>query len=339
MKQQRITGKISTPETHGSGRFLYFLDKVETLFEAAAKQRNPADWLYRNNLRTPFFMLEGLAKLYAELHNTKRFTKLKERFKQVEDLLGAIDYYDAFIKMLDKSPKITPAVMRYLKAGRHSSIVALQEHLAAKQWPDIHNGRIAKIRRKLVDAEWQDSASEVEGIGQAYADAIEGIRTFTGDGGCTFDDVETGVHELRRKLRWLSIYPQALRGAIQLKATAKKPSKALLKYQTTATLNSPFNTMPPAGDLQHILYLDRNGFLALSWVIAALGELKDSGLQVLMLTDALQHAEKLAPEAALKKAYTLLGRKQPRLEQLLQDAGSICQTFFKDGILTSLVVK
>ena len=46
------------------------------------------------------FMLEGLAKLYAEIHNKKKFTKLKVHFKLVEDALGAIDYYDAFANEL-----------------------------------------------------------------------------------------------------------------------------------------------------------------------------------------------------------------------------------------------
>ncbi|MBC7508103.1 MAG: hypothetical protein H7320_05030, partial [Ferruginibacter sp.] len=67
--------------TKGSARFNYYLNKVQLLFDKASKQKNPALWLYNNDARTPLFMLEGLAKMYTQIHNKKKFTKLKEHFK------------------------------------------------------------------------------------------------------------------------------------------------------------------------------------------------------------------------------------------------------------------
>ncbi len=52
---------------NGLNRFTNHVQQLEILVNKAKKQKNPALWLFNNNARTPFFMLEGLAKLYAGL--------------------------------------------------------------------------------------------------------------------------------------------------------------------------------------------------------------------------------------------------------------------------------
>ena len=64
------------------------------------------------------------------------------------------------------------------------------------------------------------------------------------------------MHELRRKLRWLSIYPHAFCGAIQF-AVAKSTAPHLKKYMTTEIIKSPFNTFPQVGDNKNIVQLNR----------------------------------------------------------------------------------
>lgn len=48
----------------GLSRFAFYTQQIEVLLNKAREQRNPAMWLFDNNARTPFFMLEGLAKIY-----------------------------------------------------------------------------------------------------------------------------------------------------------------------------------------------------------------------------------------------------------------------------------
>jgi hypothetical protein len=55
---------------NGPQRFDFFINQFEALLIKAGKQKNSALFLYKNNARTPLFMLEALAKLYAELHNS-----------------------------------------------------------------------------------------------------------------------------------------------------------------------------------------------------------------------------------------------------------------------------
>lgn len=317
-------------------RFEPFLQQFENILSKAASQKNPALYLYQNNARTPLFMLEGLAKLYSGLHNEKKFSKLKEYFKLLEDALGAIDYYDAIARQLTKNKKIPLEINQYLQAQTREKLQHLNELLTAKKWIGENNERLVKIRKKLKETNWLDDEKEIEEINIFYGKAIYEIVEFTHTANYHFDNMEEDVHELRRKLRWLSIYPQALQGCVQLTENKTK-SKNLTKYLTKEIINSPFNKMPAAGNNHYILNLNKGYFLALSWIIAELGKLKDSGLTIVAIKEALQQTEAVNEADALNKAYRILGPKQIKLPVLLNEAEKISKTFFDEKNLEHLV--
>jgi len=320
----------------GEQRFNFYLTQLQALFNKAAKQKNPALWLYTNNARTPLFMLEALTKLYAELHNKKRFTKVKEHFKLLEDALGAIDYYDTIARDFISKKNIPVAITSYLQAQTREKIQSLNEVLIEKKWFNPDENRIKKIQEKLNDADWQDEEKEIEGIMEFYGEAIYEIIEFIQKRKYHYDNMEADVHELRRKLRWLSIYPQALQGCIQLTENKTIP-KHLTKYLTKDIIFSPFNKMPDAGYTKYFLLLGKQYFLALSWMIAELGNLKDNGLHIIALKEALQQTTSLSEEAAFKKAYIFTGKKQEKLDVLLKKAETITKIFFQEHNLEHLV--
>lgn len=322
---------------NGQARFEYFLDQLQALLTKAAKQKNPGLWLCQNNARTPLFMLEGLAKLYSGLHNKKKFSKIKEHFKLLEDTLGSIDYYDSFAKQFSSNKKIPAAITNYLQAQTREKIQQLNELLTEKEWLGDKADRIAKIKKKLNEADWLNPGKEAAEIQEFYGEAIYDIIAFVKETNFHFDNVEADVHELRRKLRWLSIYPQAMQGCIQLSKDKKTPAKVLAKYLTKEIVTSPFNKMPDAGSNTHFLLLHQNYFLALSWMIAELGRLKDNGLGVIAIKEALQQTGSTSDEAAYKKAYGLLGNKQIKIQPLLDKTESICKTFFAEHNLEYLI--
>lgn len=321
----------------GQARFDLFLAQLQTLLDKAAKQKNPALWLYQNNARTPLFMLEGLAKLYAGIHNKKKFIKIKAHFKLLEDAIGQIDYYDAFAKEFAGNKKIPATVVSYLQAQAREKIQSLNEILTEKDWIGSGKSRIEKIRKKLKKADWLDEQKDVEGVRDFYFSSINGILEFSNQKNFHFENVEKDVHELRRMLRWLSIYPQALKGCIQL-SQAKKSPAYLSKYLTKAITGSPYNVMPDAGDLRYFLLLDKTRFYALSWMISELGNLKDSGLRLEVIKEALIQSGSTNEKAALIKARSFLGNRQLTEQQVLDQAEAILKTFCKEQNLESLVI-
>jgi hypothetical protein len=321
----------------GEQRFNFFLSQLQTLLNKAAKQKNPGLWLYSNNARTPLFMLEALAKLYADLHNKKKFTKIKEHFKLLEDVLGAIDYYDGIAKDFITQKNIPAAIINYLQAQTREKIQSLNELLVEKKWFDKEENRVKKIQDKLNDADWLDEKEEAEEIEEFYGEAIYEITEFIQKKKYHYENMEADVHELRRKLRWLSIYLQALQGCIQL-AENKTAPKHLTKYLTKEIITSPYNKLPDAGDGKYFLLLGKKYFYALSWMIAELGNLKDNGLHIIALKEALQQTAALSEEAAFKKAYQLTGKKQEQLQTLLDQAEAITKIYFEEHNLEHLVV-
>lgn len=312
---------------NGFGRFDFYLGPLEKLFGEASKEENAALWLYNNNARTTLFMLEGLAKLYGGLHDKKMFSKIEAQFKSLENALGAVDYYDSFAREFAANKKIPAAVADYVKAQARENIRRLNDLLSNEKWIGERANRTRKIRKKLGGADWLKEKAEVKAIAGFYKKQIKKIEAFDRAFAGGFTEIETQVHALRRKLRWLSIYPQALRGCIRLDESGE-PTEDEKKYLTPEIINSPFNKLPDAGKNKYLLMLDRNRFFAVSWLIAELGKLKDDGLRVLLIIEALQKTKNMSRDEAEIQTYSLLGRNSPNLTEILSKASLICDEFF-----------
>lgn len=321
---------------NGIIRFEFYLTALEQMMAHASKDINPGLWLYLNKARTNLFMLEGLSRVYEGLHNEKRFNKIKEHFKALEDALGAIDYYDSFAKEFAVNPMIPAFITDYMQGQAREKIQRLNDLLKEKKWIGKKPVRIKKIREKLSDADWKNPKDELKAIYEFYKKSIKELKDFMQASGPEFTAIESQVHEIRRDFRWLSIYPQSLQGVIQLKENAISPAY-LEKYLTPEIVNSPFNIMPPPGNNTYFLLLEKKYFLALSWVIAELGILKDSGLKILAVAEAFQQTEGIKHETALQKTYQVLGLPDNVINQMLIKASVICNNYFNEKNADKLI--
>ena len=314
----------------GKSRFDCQLNKIETLRIQAVKQENPAEWLFLNDMRTPMFMLEALSKMYANWHNKKIFEKLNEIFKTLEDTLGAIDYYAAFEKEFADNAETPTAVKSFLTERKKEQIEKLYRLLEEDGW--FSGKRLRKINEKLAEVDWLNEADEHELLKTFYQKEIKKIVKFSLKTQFIFDNVEEDVHELRRRLRWLSIYPQAMQGAIKL-VPHYPLSKHLKKYLTPDIVNSPYNKFPTSDTQSLFLILDESYFYALSWMIKELGKIKDQGLKINVLQEAFAK-----DESPLETAYKILGDDYPRIETLLESASRIVKQYFEEDNLNHIIV-
>lgn len=317
--------------TKGPGRFEYWLVKLDEKLAKAKDADNPALFLYQNDARTVLFMLEELSQLYAQLHNKKRFEKLRSRFKEVEDLIGQIDYYDFFAKDFFADPLMPATVRIAMETRRDESVAALNRILQKRGW--LNGKRRKKIRRRLRKANWMSPSAETGGIIKVYAKSAESITVFFSEAGERFTDVEEQVHALRRKLRRLSIYPQALQGAVQFMHTEADDPVAK-KYQTPEIVQSKFNVMPDAGNNDIFVGLNRQYYFALSWLIAKLGGIKDKGLRIIAAREGFAKSQFINDDVALAKVYELTGT---RMEDILEEAMQVSKPFFEEKNLEKLI--
>jgi hypothetical protein len=319
----------------GKARFLYYLGQVQEILEKTARSEHPALAAYEANLRTPLFMLEALTRLYKKIHNPSRFSKLNILFKELEDKLGAIDFYDGFRKEFQDEPKIPEEITGYLHKRMKKKLKVFKRALKKEKWAENREKGLSVIIKKLDDIDWLDEQEDTAEIREIYRSSIARISEKYKSKGLECKDVETDVHELRRELRWLSIYPQALCGLTQLK-TDDFPGDFLKKYLTPEIIHSAYNVMPDGGKLSGHILLNDIYFYALSWMIAELGKLKDSGLRIIAMEESLISVYKMEGNVE-QLAYWLCGENQPAIPEILTRSQNIARTFFEENILENIV--
>lgn len=322
----------------GFNRFNFYIQQIRDLMEKARAEKDPAMWLFQNNARTPFFMLEALSRIYGGIHNRKEFDKLRLRFKQIEDGLGQIDYFNSLYLAFQSDKKINPEYVDYMKQRMDESSSRLNELLIGEGWLTDKHVRIEKIITKLEDADWLKPTKEVDEMAEFYKASIDNINELISKTRYLFDNVEEDVHEIRRRLRWLSIYPQAMQGVFQYDAASHAPAY-LNKYLTKEITDSPFNKLPPPGSNTSFVILNKYYFLALSWMIAKLGVLKDEGLLITGLAEAIRHNTGCSDKDAIRESCAMSGVKQSRIQEILDEAEAVTKKFIKEKNLKHLIVK
>ena len=320
---------------NGLARFEHHLQKLEALMKQARKEQNPALWLSTNDARTPLFMLEALARLYSSLHNKKKFTQLNDQFKLLEDGFGQVDYYASYAKIFLTNPTLPVHLREYMQAQTREKLQYVNDLLASKSWVGETPQRFKKIRKSLRKVDWLKPQAEAKATLEFYKNEINGIKKFVNESARSFTEMEEQVHELRRDLRWLSIYPQALQGMIQLADSGQRDT-ATKKYLVTEIVQSKFNIMPDAGSNRWFVLLEKNHFYALSWMIAETGKIKDEGLEIFAVSEALMQTEGLSQEVAYQRSFEILGLPASRMQDLLARASQITNAFMEEKQLDQL---
>lgn len=316
--------------------FLHHLTALSNQLTASSLQDNPALWLYQNNARTTLFYLEGMTRALAHFHDKKRFNQLTERFKTLEDGLGQIDYFDAFIKEFSEKPAIPVEVVALLTQQRQAHLAQLNSTLHDDGWIGDAAQRIHKIRngKSSQKIDWLSDDALIAKLHCLYHDkAVEITESLSQP----IVSIEADLHELRRDIRWLSIYPQAFKGYITLTRPRAIIARKFDKYLTDEIVHSPYNVLPSVPDIRSPLQLNVNNFYAMSWFIAALGTLKDQGLRLDALTHAIHITQKISPEAAQTQALTALGSPQASIAEIIQAAEFAMRHVKTDGIFMGLL--
>lgn len=316
--------------------FLFYSAQLQELLLKSSKQKNPALWLYKNNVRTILFMLEALTRLHDHAFDEKLFGKWNKRFKKLEDLFGEIDQYIVFENELKLNKKIAKEVVKYFTINTVNYLEKCNRRLLEKEW---FNNKLHSFDYKLSEFDVEYNQGYLDDLKYTMLDEIDAILQFAKKSNYQFTKIEEEVHELRRKLRWIGIYAQSLNGLVQLKKSTKK-TKFKINYFTKEILKSPYNVLSSRPKNTSIIEFDHDSFYALSWIIKELGTLKDQGLKIQKLSDALFISEDITQEQANEKAMKLLGFDLNTQENILKQSSEIVETFLaKDKILEKLIIE
>lgn len=309
--------------------FNFQIKKIDQLLTKSAKEKNKAAFLFNSKARTPFFMLESLFRILRKI-DTKNNTEFwYEEFKYLEDALGKIDYYHYFANELKAKKTISKTTINYFINNQKIAYTELNTHLNKKKL--FTKTGLEKLNKDVVAI--CNTISEKQILSEILKE-IEKINTFV-ISEIEYTDVELSTHEIRRKLRWISIYCQSFLGLFQMRHHSKSRLK-LEKYLTTEIISSPFNKFPAPEKTQQSVFLKDNYFFALSWIINELGNLKDKGLFVLALTEAIENTEKTKHDVSFTKACKLLGENKNCITSILNKTEELVTEFFEKEVLNKL---
>jgi len=299
--------------------------KILELLQQSVTQENPAWFLFKNKTRTPLFMTESIARLLMEISGGKKFLKARKKIKKLEDSLGAIEDYDALFHLFAKNKKIKKEQINYFKTKGEVEQKKLNEKLIKKEfyqelYQTLANSTLDLNTEKYVKQFQQEISKELNWCYEFFYNCPDG-----------FTSMEGQVHEIRRKLRWISIYAQSLDGIIVLDED-KKIYSWEKKFITKTEKESPYNKIPVRKNLKGYIHFHKKAFLALSYVVAKLGEIKDKGLNMEALAKT-----KPAKEKAMELAAEQLGLHYTE-KDLFKQAHALLQDYFVTHKLHDLLL-
>lgn len=313
-KMEEVLGGSEFP---GMQRFAVQLEKLLGCAESAvaAGNHDQAAWaFYQSPARQWLFYVQALCRVYKKVGSKKRFKALGETVKELEDRLGAIDYWDAWVKLCEPEKSIPSVMLDTMLRHRGDEVAALQQLLERGGWLDADCPALGAIMEELEAEDWEKPGKDREKIAEFLCEELQEIEQKHAEGEFDFTELEDGVHEFRRQLRWISIYGHALHGLLQTDAEVK-PEAFHEKYMTESVLKSPFNQLPPAPAKGKVLRVAAADFFALSWLISQIGKIKDQGQKIEVLHQVAEESG-VVQDAALEKCFATM---IPAAEQTMQE--------------------
>lgn len=239
--------------------------------------------LYINDGRTPFFYLQGLARIEIKANINDAMAKdWLINFKKIEDAFGKYDYWYTMIEN-NKRWKFPSEIEKYFDQQANFYLGVIEERLIHQGWitRDLNGYKksekaVTDFKNQIKNAEWHKPEKEASKLAKLFRDEAQEIHDKINEQEIDLDHLELGIHEFRRKLRWLSIYSSALLGKIILSTNNSKDP--LSRYLTKSNQEFKFNQLPENAKIEYPVKFLRGGFYAISEIISVIGNIKDPGL-------------------------------------------------------------
>ncbi|PBQ32909.1 hypothetical protein CNR22_14375 [Sphingobacteriaceae bacterium] len=300
--------------------------QILEFLQRSASQKNPAWFLYHHKVRSPLFMAESVTRILTEITEEKFLLKAGKKIKKLEDSLGALEDYDTLVTLFSKNKKIKKEQVAYFEKKLEKTQKKLNSKLIEKEFYQEIFQHLSSSKLNLNNKEWVEKFKK-----QISKELNDGYSFFT-KLKTGFTSMEEEVHEIRRNLRWISIYAQSLDGLIVLDADSKKYSWEK-KFITQAEKKSPYNKLPLQKNLEAYIHFNKKAFLALSFVITKLGEIKDKGLRWENLAESLPE-NKNAMDLAAKQLNLKYNQ-----EDLFKEAYDLLEDYFVTHRIHELLLK
>lgn len=320
-------------------RFEAVLQVIEKALSTGTTLDEKTEYLAANDTRIFVFRVESLLRLYESQLKSEIQTEIKSKledsrtdFKELEDILG--QYIDSR-KLIENATKLSASktVLDYLVKKEVADRANLQKFLTNKKWLDFTNGPIGRVREKISQVKWPAPDDDY----QFLLGQFERILAKIGAKEYDTNDLEGGIHELRKDVRWFILATQAVNGVIALNTAPNScPVPELAAISLPPDVERKYNTLKPATGAVHTCALSKCLFIASLQFSSAVGDAKDIGQAKVFLADALLKSGdvKTASEAD-SKADTMVRKTLSDID-IYAEAQKLFDTLKKQKVLESL---
>lgn len=316
IEAQLENGRIGNKAEVAALLLAYFPNKAETVSRAAERMLTPVAFLDTelrkaktkdeaiaiagsSDFRRRVFTLEGSLKMYRGRLSDELDAQY-DNVKKLEDSAGGYSYAQTMTKVA-KDNKAPAQVIALLEKKEAAAKKALGDTLDELGLTLDEKNRFPAFKSLVRDVRHADFGSydqDRKGLLKIFKHTMKEIEESDYD----MNDLENGLHELRRQLRWVTIYTEAVDGLVQHDVNvAPKIPEAL----ADPVASSKYMTMPPADREMKPVVVSTSLYAKNQKVVLDLGALKDRGEAIHGMRDAflatgLAKNEVEATDAAIK---------------------------------------
>ncbi len=322
--------KVDGPVDRPFERVLVHAAKIDEILRSESDPDKLVDLVMSKDLRRQVFLLEGVSKMYSDIHG-KPAENVYNSTKTLEDHLGHYSMTKSNLAAAQKvnaDPKVVALLTRDMNASRN----ALKELLVEDWMPDA-KGRVPGMRDIVEDwseVKWGSVEKDTKKVKEELSRRLEKLETTPYD----MNNLEGGIHELRRQLRWFPIYAESLNGLFQLD-DRQNPIKAYEPLLQADIAQSKYVQLPDASREKDPIELPKSVYCGLMQLALDLGALKDSGEPMHFIREAYVRAG-VADAAGAEKTVTALFGGVADEHKIHQDAAKLYDAMKKNGLVREL---
>ncbi len=216
--------------------------------------------------RGPLFQVEGLARLYQAQHPPK-LGVLREQSKWLEDRVGKLVDLGLHIQFA-KDVGAPLQTIEVLERERREFRDKLARKLEKKGWVGDESSIIASWRQTLQSLSWAENDREF--VLDRLIELTDELRKEKWD----IRELQTGLHDFRRRVRWLLIYVQALGNFVSFDG---RPLPAYAEILQDPVAEGKFGQLPEGKRVKFPVLIPREVYLELTKAVDRLGMAKDMG--------------------------------------------------------------
>lgn len=293
-------------------RFETAFEKLRTLFESD-KADVVADELVKHG-RGPLFAVEGLARLYVE--GFPEMAELRLQSKALEDRVGRLVDWGEHIE-LAKQVGVPEKAIAYLERRRQQAREEFIRYLKEEKFVGGKKPLIQRWEKMVSKAEWDGPKKDRAYVLRKLIELTQELRKENWD----MSSLQDGLHDFRRRVRWLTIYAQALNGLVVF------DPRSLVKFQDILSdpiTKSPYANLPNGSHPDCPILFPREVFLALTRAVDLLGRAKDMGeaMHEWLPEALLQSGAEPTTERARARAEELV-RKHPKYVPVIETGKAV----------------